>query len=300
MGVDSNPILDEEVAREVAEVADSGILSYRSEALPTWCPGCGYYGITMGISLALRDLSIENRNLVVVSGIGCAGRFPFFVKGYGFHVVHGRALPVACGIKIARPELTVVAIGGDGDGLAIGGGHLPHAARRNVDITYILFDNAIYGLTKGQASPTTPLGQVTATTPYGTPDVPLNPTLLAIAHGAPFVARGWAGDFRGGEALVRRAMAHRGFSFLHFVSPCVTFDHVNLTWDRMRDAWRPVPDRHDPTDLAAAMALAIDPVPMHGVFVDRPRPTFHDAADAAAAAAAGSAASAPSGHAAED
>jgi 2-oxoglutarate ferredoxin oxidoreductase subunit beta len=269
-------VLDSEVAHEVSEVVGSGILDYRSEALPTWCPGCGYYGITMGITRALSALAIENRNLVVVTGIGCAGRYPFFVRGYGFHCVHGRALPVACGIKMARPELTVVAIGGDGDGLAIGGGHLPHVARRNVDVTYILFDNAIYGLTKGQASPTTPQGQVTSTTPYGTPDAPLNPTLLALAHGASFVARGWAGDFRGGEDLVSRALAHKGFSFLHFVSPCVTFDKVNLTWDRVRLEWRPVPQLHDPRDLAAAMALAIDPVRYQGVFREEPRPVWGD------------------------
>ncbi len=270
------PILDRDIAAGMEAVRESGILDYRSEALPTWCPGCGYYGITQGISTALASLGVENRNLVCVTGIGCAGRYPYFVNGYGFHTIHGRVLPVACGVKMANPELTVLAIGGDGDGLAIGGGHLSHALRRNVDLTYILFDNGIYGLTKGQASPTTPFGQVTSTTPYGNPDSPLNPTLLALVYGASFVARGYAGDPTNMAVVMKRALAHRGFSFVHFVSPCVTFDHVNVTYDRMRDLWRPLPADYAANDLKAAVALAMDPTLHHGVFYQDDRPTWDD------------------------
>ena len=251
------PLLDSKVAFDLGAVKQSGILGYRSDALPTWCPGCGYYGITLAITKALRALEIPNRNLVVISGIGCAGRYPFFVKGYGLHATHGRALPIASGVKAANPELTVLVIGGDGDGMAIGGGHLPHAIRRNVDITYLMFDNGIYGLTKGQTSPTTPSGQITGTHPYGNPDAPLNPLALGLAYRGSFVAGGYAAEHRPLAEIIRRAIAHRGFSFVSMVTPCITFDRVNITYDRLREAWQPVPAAHDATDHAAAMRLAL-------------------------------------------
>ena len=268
------PILTGPMEAEIERVRSSGLLTYRSEALPTWCPGCGYFGITHGITMAMNALSIENHQLVVVTGIGCAGRYPFFINGYGFHTIHGRALPVACGVKAANPDLSVVVISGDGDALAIGGGHLPHAIRRNVDLTFILFDNGIYGLTKGQTSPTTPQGQRTGTHPYGNPDAPLNPTLLALAYGASFVARAWAGEPEGVSDMVQRAFAHRGFSFVHVVSPCVTFDPVNITYDRLRDIWSSIPDGHDASDMSAAMMLAMREAFVTGVFFDVDRPTF--------------------------
>jgi len=158
-------------------------------ALPTWCPGCGHFTALQGLYESTQKLNIKPENMVVVSGIGCSGRFPFFMKAYGFHALHGRAIPVATGIKIANPDLSVVVVGGDGDGLGIGGGHLPHAARNNLDLTYILLDNSIYGLTKGQVSPTSPVGMVSATTPYGNLARPLNPAALAISFGSTFVAR---------------------------------------------------------------------------------------------------------------
>ena len=132
---------------KLRQIQDSGRLDYRSKTLPTWCPGCGYFAIVDGLTTALRQLGIANENAVVVSGIGCSSRFPFFVNTYGMHTLHGRALPCATGVKCANDALTVVAVGGDGDGFAIGGGHVPHAARRNIDITYLLLDNGIYGLT---------------------------------------------------------------------------------------------------------------------------------------------------------
>jgi len=268
--------LNAEIVADISAVQQSGLLDYRSEELPTWCPGCGYYGITQALMQALADLHIENRNLAVVSGIGCAGRMPFFVNGYGFHAIHGRALPVAQGVKIAKPELTVLVVGGDGDGLGIGGGHLPHAVRRNVDLTYVLFDNGIYGLTKGQSSPTTPTGQVTGSHPYGNPDRPLDAVTLGLAYRASFMARGYAGKPHELYPIMKQALEHRGFSFVVAITPCVTFDKVNITYDRLRESWVPIPDDHDTSDLGAAMRLALSDKLYYGVFFREDRPTFND------------------------
>lgn len=270
------PLLDAAVAADLTRVKESGLLERRSEALPTWCPGCGYYGINHAMMRALADLGVANHDTVVVSGIGCAGRFPFFVNGYGFHTVHGRAVPTGCGVKIANPELSVIVVGGDGDGLGIGGGHLPHAMRRNVDLTYILFDNGIYGLTKGQTSPTTPVGQVTGTHPYGNPDQPLDAVRLALAYRASFVARGWAGHPDDLYDIFRAAFAHRGFSFVVCVTPCVTFDKTNITYDRMRDRWQPLPEGYDPTSERGAWDAALSDTLYQGIFYREERPTFHD------------------------
>jgi 2-oxoglutarate ferredoxin oxidoreductase subunit beta len=138
------------LAEKVRRIEESRVFDVRSDELPTWCPGCGYFGIHQGLNSCIRELGLGYHEVVTVSGIGCAGRYPFFSSTYGFHSVHGRALPTATGVKLGNPSLTVYAIGGDGDGLAIGGGHLPHVARRDVDINYLLFDNSIYGLTKGR------------------------------------------------------------------------------------------------------------------------------------------------------
>lgn len=260
------PILDSSTAAQLAAVRASGLLDFRSETIPTWCPGCGYYGILHALLLTLKRRRIDPKNLVCVSGIGCSGRFPYFLKAYGFHTLHGRPLPVACGIKMSSPELTVLAVSGDGDGLAIGGGHLMHAMRRNVDIVYCILDNGIYGLTKGQASPTTPLGQVTATTPYGNPERPVNPTLLGLAYGTGFVARGYAGAVDEMTEIFDRAFAHRGFSFIHVLSPCLAFDREHITYEKTGETWQPLPKNHDPSDLKAALALARETEFSTGVF----------------------------------
>ena len=273
----SGPILDAHVRADIARVKESGLLERRSESLPTWCPGCGYYGIDHALTQAIANLRIESRNLVYVSGIGCAGRFPFFVEGYGFHAIHGRGLPVAAGVKMANPELTVVVLGGDGDGLAIGGGHLPHIVRRNVNMTYILFDNGIYGLTKGQTSPTTPRGQVTGTHPYGNPDAPLDPVVMGLSYGASFLARGYAGLPHDLRPIMQHAIEHQGFSFVIVVTPCVTFDKTNITYDRLRDQWEPVPEDHDPTNRLAAMQLALSGKLYHGILFRESRPTWDNA-----------------------
>ncbi len=268
------PVLDRDQNDQIAAAKASGLLNFRAKSLPIWCPGCGYFGITNAVNLALHDLGILPHDLVLVSGIGCSGRYPYFTKCYGFHTIHGRPLPIASGIKMANNDLTVLAVGGDGDGLAIGIGHLPHTIRRNVDITYILFDNGIYGLTKGQTSPTTPHGQVTKVHPYGNPDSPLNPMLIALSYGVTFAAKGYAGMQDNLTVILRKAIKHRGFSFVHVVSPCVTFDHENILYDRLRNIWLPVPNEHQVTDRAAAINLAMQDTYMHGVFFDNAQPSW--------------------------
>jgi 2-oxoglutarate ferredoxin oxidoreductase subunit beta len=160
---------------------------------------------------------------VVVSGIGCSSRLPGYVESYGFNSLHGRGLPIATGVKLASPALKVIAVGGDGDGIAIGGNHFLHAARRNTDLTYIMMDNEIYGLTKGQAAPTTPLGDKTKSTTYGNPEAAVDPCALAISFGATWVGRGFSGDVKGTAELMKQAIAHKGFAFLNIISPCVTW-----------------------------------------------------------------------------
>lgn len=269
-------LLNSETCKHINKVKDSGLLDYRSEAMPVWCPGCGYYGITHAVDMALNNLGVATRNLSVVSGIGCSGRYPFFTKCYGFHTIHGRALTVASGIKMASPELTVLALSGDGDGLAIGGGHLAHAIRRNINITYLLFDNGIYGLTKGQTSPTTPHGQVTGTHPYGNPDQPLNPILMALSYGASFVAGGYAGDPESLNQTIEAAFAHPGFSFVDIISPCVTFDHTNLVYDMLRREFAPIPENHDTTSQRDAMLLAMERKFYSGIYIQEERATWDD------------------------
>jgi 2-oxoglutarate ferredoxin oxidoreductase subunit beta len=258
-------------------VKQSGRLGFRAKALPTWCPGCGYFAVTEAVTAAFTSLRIVPKDTVIVSGIGCASRFPFFVNAYGFHTLHGRALPVATGIKVANEDLSVLVVGGDGDGFAIGGGHIPHAARRNVDITYLLFDNGIYGLTKGQTSPTSTLGFITKTTPYHNRDWPLNPLMLLLSYGASWVGQSYAGEPHHLTELVERALAHRGFSYLHVISPCVTFDKTTRTYEKLDPAVRGVPNAHDKTDHSAAMELARDlETPALGIYYEQQRPTLGD------------------------
>ncbi len=281
--MDARPIYLEDKLREVRE---SGRLEYRSRSMPTWCPGCGYFSIVDGLPGALNDAGIAPKDTVVVSGIGCSSRFPFFVNTYGFHTLHGRVLPVATGIKTANDALTVIAVGGDGDGFAIGGGHVPHAARRNVDITYLLFDNAIYGLTKGQTSPTSALGFRTPTSPYENADLPLNPLLMVLAYGATWVGQAYAGRPQQLESLIRQAIAHRGFSYLHILSPCVTFDKTDRTYQHLGECVVDVPAIHDASDLDAAMRLARRAdTPALGLLYRNQRATLSENLDAIAARA---------------
>lgn len=202
------------------------IEKYKSSVSPVWCPGCGDYSVLHAMYKALGILAVEPKDAVIVSGIGCSGRFPIFTVCYGYHGAHGRLLPTATGVKLANPKLTVIGIGGDGDGLAIGGGHFPHVGRRNVDITYIMLDNSIYGLTKGQVSPTTTPEFSSRSAPYGVPDDNLNPIGLALAYNCSFVARGFSGHLNQLIDLIVQAVRHKGFSFLHVLSPCVVFNNT--------------------------------------------------------------------------
>lgn len=196
---------------------------YVSSLKPIWCPGCGDFGVLNAITAALVELGRPTEEIAVISGIGCSSRLPGYLNSYGFNAIHGRALPVACGLKIARPDIQVIAVGGDGDGFSIGGGHVPHVVRRNVDIAYFVMDNNIYGLTKGQASPTTPCGDITSTSIYGTPDQPILPLRLMLAYGSTFVAQSTPLDIKHLSKMMVAAMKHPGFAFVNILSPCVTY-----------------------------------------------------------------------------
>lgn len=257
---------------------------YKSDVHPIWCPGCGDFGVLASFYKAVAELHIPNEQLVVVSGIGCSSRFPAFVNAYGFHGTHGRALPLATGVKMARPELVVVTVGGDGDAFSIGMGHIPHAIRRNVDITYIVMDNEIYGLTKGQASPTSPVGMERKASPYGTVEKPLNPLMLALATGASWVGRGFSSKPKELTELIKQAITHKGFSFLQVFSPCVTFYD---TYDHFKNITKPLPADHNPRDLSSAMQYAMDEQTLYlGLYYQEERPTYDEAYAAKRAAAA--------------
>lgn len=238
--------------------------TYKSEVPVTWCPGCGDFSVLHALYKALGVLNYDTKDTVVVSGIGCSGRTPVFTSCYGFHGVHGRVLPTATGLKLANPKLHVFAVGGDGDGLAIGGGHFPHAARRNVDITYIMLDNSTYGLTKGQASPTTGKNSWTRSLPYGAAEDNLNPIGLALAYNASFVARGFSGQLNQLIDLIVRASQHKGFSFLHVISPCVVF---NNTYPYYTKNVTVIPPEHNVKNKLEALDLWQDPTKTYiGVF----------------------------------
>ena len=199
-----------------------------------WCPGCGNFGILNALKKALVNLGKYPHEILIVSGIGQAGKLPHYLKCNGFNGLHGRALPVATGAKIANSELTVIVVGGDGDGYAEGGNHLLHAARRNIDLTYLVHNNRVYGLTKGQASPTSETGIITKTTPDGSPD-PLNSLAVAIAAGCTFVARGFSGDQDHLASLISAGVKHRGFALIEILQPCVSFNHKNtFAWYKER------------------------------------------------------------------
>jgi 2-oxoglutarate ferredoxin oxidoreductase subunit beta len=225
---------------------------YKAKLWPVWCPGCGDFGVLNALYRAMAQLEIEPWNTVILSGIGCSSRLPGYVHAYGFNGVHGRALTLATGVKVARPELTVIAVGGDGDGLAIGGNHFIHTARRNVDMTYILMDNEIYGLTKGQVAPTTPPGDKTKSTFWGNPEPSVDPCELAISTGATWVGRGFAGDVKMTTQLIAEAITHRGFSFLNVMSPCVTW-RGDGQFKALKEILAYIPEDHDRSKRRAAL-----------------------------------------------
>ncbi len=229
---------------------------YKSDTKPVWCPGCGDFSVLAAITRALSALKIAPENVAVVSGIGCSSRIPAYLDTYGFHGVHGRALPLATGLKIARPDLCVLVASGDGDGFSIGGNHFLQACRRNVDVTYIVMDNQVYGMTKGQASPTTePDWDHSKLTPHGTRINPFYPLVLALASGANFIARASSSDPNGAAKVISEAIEHPGFSFVQVLSPCVTFRPEQRDWKKIV---RPAPIEATTDPAAAARRLMTD------------------------------------------
>jgi 2-oxoglutarate ferredoxin oxidoreductase subunit beta len=230
---------------------------YKSELKPIWCPACGDYGVVQAIYRALAAVGRPPHEIAFVSGIGCSSRIPGYTTAYGFNSVHGRALPIAQGIKLANPDLLVLVAGGDGDGFSIGGGHVPHAIRRNSDITYIVMDNQIYGLTKGQLSPTSPRGLKTVTSEYGSLEDPVNPLLYVLAYGAGFVAQATPADMAGMAEVIEEAIRYPGFSFVNVQSPCVTFGMEEQQVKVHRTHMKALKSLgHDSTNRLAAMDLA--------------------------------------------
>ena len=203
------------------------LADYKTEVHNDWCPGCGDFGIVNAIQMALAEMGIQRHKAALFSGIGCSGKTSHFVNVYGIHTLHGRVLTFAQGAKLANPGMTVLAAGGDGDGLGIGAGHFVAAGRRNIDMTYIIFDNGVYGLTKGQASPTLKLGEKTKSLPTPNTNYNVNPIGLAVASGFTFVARGYSYDVRHLKDLIIAAVKHKGLAFLDVLQPCPTYNDIN-------------------------------------------------------------------------
>jgi 2-oxoglutarate ferredoxin oxidoreductase subunit beta len=214
---------------------------YKTEAYVDWCPGCGDYGILSALQMALAELNLEPYNVVIVSGIGNAGKTPHFVKTNGVHTLHGRLLPFAMGIKVANPNLEVIGVGGDGDGLGIGAGHFVNTGRRNIDMTYLLYNNGVYGLTKGQASPTLRLGLQTKSLPRPNINEAINPVALAITAGYTFVSRSYAFDVMHLKNTIKQAIEHKGLALVECLQPCPVYNNINT-----KD-WYSGEDRKDPT-----------------------------------------------------
>ncbi|GMT41964.1 MAG: 2-oxoacid ferredoxin oxidoreductase subunit beta [bacterium] len=250
---------------------------YKSGIRIVWCAGCGDYGVLNAVQKSFSQLKLSIDNTVCVSGIGCSSRLPYFLKTYGFHSAHGRALPVATGIKLANPSLEVLVFGGDGDGFSIGGGHVAHVVRKNIELTYIMMDNHIYGLTKGQVSPTSGAGFVTATTPYGSPDTTsVNPLSYVLTYGGTFVAQAFSGNPKQLAEIIEQAISHKGFSFVNIISPCLTFNKVD-TFDYYKNAITELPEDHDSSNLVQALDRAINPPDgkvYTGLFYKSERPTL--------------------------
>ena len=241
------------VASEVLTIKDLA-----GRVHPDWCPGCGDFGVLKALKEAILDLHIEPHKVLVVSGIGCSSNLPGFIRAYGVHSLHGRALPVASGAALANHDLNVIAVGGDGDGYGIGIAHFIHAMRRNLNLTYIVMDNEIYGLTTGQASPTTMEGHKTKSTPRGNVEKPIQPLALALTSGATYVARAFSGDPKQLTRLLADGIDHRGFSLIDVFSPCVTFNKLN-TYDWFRERLYKLDETgHDPSDFMTAIEKSLE------------------------------------------
>lgn len=254
---------------------------------PTWCPGCGDFAVLAAYYRVLEKKQYPQEKIVTLAGIGCSSRFPYFVNSHGGHFIHGRAIPLASGVSLSRPDLHVFVFGGDGDGFSIGGNHLEHGARKNIKLCYVIMDNSVYGLTKKQTSPTSPIGFKSKTDPTGAIDHPVNPIQKLLTAGATFVARAHAMQMNHMCAMLERAMDHDGFAVVHVLSECVEFypgafdsalprkgGNFTLIDEKKHDGTPEDAQRHDVTDQQAAYALAAQPFPgAFGVFYDVKRPT---------------------------
>jgi 2-oxoglutarate ferredoxin oxidoreductase subunit beta len=247
---------------------------------PTWCRGCGLYSVFDALKRAAAALDLEPENIVTVTGIGCHGRMNNYFLGYGFHGLHGRTMPLATGIKLANPELRVLAVSGDGDAYSIGLGHFVQAVRKNVGITYIVSDNRVYALTQGQVSPTSDFGAVTLSTPFGSRDFPIDGPKLALAAGGTFIARGFSGEVGELAGLIERAIRHKGFSLVNVLSPCVTHNKVNTyDWFRRRIVHLGEDPAYDASDkLKAWSALHMPDKIATGLIFEEDKPSFEELA----------------------
>jgi 2-oxoglutarate ferredoxin oxidoreductase subunit beta len=250
---------------------------------PTWCPGCGDFGIWVALRTALVGAGLDPAQVQIVYGIGCSGNMASFVHAYGFHALHGRSLPVATGIRLANPNLPVICVAGDGDTYGIGVGHLVHAARRNLDIVMLVHDNQVYGLTKGQTSPTSPHGFKSDSTPEGAIELPENPLAVALSAGATFVARGFAANADHLAGLIRQGLDHRGFALIDVLQPCVTFNHLQTYqwfYDRVAYLDGSSHDAHNRADAwkltqAGASMSGTERIPVGLLYQER-RPTYEE------------------------
>ena len=255
---------------------------FRNNVKPNWCPGCGDFSVQAAIQKAAANVGLEPEEVAVITGIGCSGRLSGYISAYGVHGVHGRSLPLAQGVKMANKDLTVIASGGDGDGYAIGMGHTIHALRRNMNMTYIVMDNQIYGLTKGQTSPSSAPGFITKSTPKGNIEQNVAPLELAISSGATFVAQGFSSDIKGLTKMIEDAINHDGFSFVNVFSPCVTYNKVN-TYDWFKENLTSIEDieDYDATDKQNAMRniLAYESLVKGIVYQDSETPSYESQID---------------------
>jgi 2-oxoglutarate ferredoxin oxidoreductase subunit beta len=247
-GAEATSASEKLAARPLVTVKD-----LKGKVDPDWCPGCGDFGVLAALKQAIAELGLRPHEIMTISGIGCSSNLPGYINTYGMHTLHGRALAVATGAALANHEMKVIVTGGDGDGYGIGGNHFLHTMRRNVDLTYIVMDNQIYGLTTGQTSPTSVKGMKTKSTPMGSVENPINPIPLAITAGATYVARGYTGQVKHLVELIKGGITHKGFALIDAFSPCVTFNHDNTHDFFKQRTYKLEEHGHDPTDFHAAM-----------------------------------------------
>jgi 2-oxoglutarate ferredoxin oxidoreductase subunit beta len=257
-------------------VVELPVTAYKGPVDPDWCPGCGDFGVLRGLQRAAAKLGVQPTDLMVVSGIGCSSNLPGYIHAYGFHGLHGRAVALATGMKLGNPDLHVVVTGGDGDGYGIGIGHFIHAMRRNMNLTYIVMNNMTYGLTTGQASPTTPKTTATKSTPEGNIESPINPLALALVSGATFIGRGYSGEINHLTDLIAQAIQHKGFALVDVFSPCVTY--MNMYQFFKPRVYTLDDTDYDPSDWQKAMTTSYEwgeKIPL-GVFYRTEAPTYDE------------------------